>query len=274
MNLEKKYFKCYLCQTRNYFTVPKTEKGKECRCCLAYNYFFKNNHKKFKRNNYYYNKNKKRHYNRNNNNNRYNNNNNYNYNYAPNTAFSITNNNTNTANSHIQQNNNFSSLINFLNNNINRNTINLRPSSLTINNSLYIPLNNKKEKKNSSIKYPWLKKEKLTEELNKKKEEYECSICLENIKVNEDINILKCGHIFHYNCIIELVEHKNNKCPNCRSDLKTGQKQKETQNTHLNSFSEFFIEDEEIFNEEFDDELGSMYHFEEDDFDDSFEEYF
>ena len=49
-----------------------------------------------------------------------------------------------------------------------------------------------------------------------------CSICYDNIdiKKNEDITILKCGHKFHYNCI--LLTYKNTKsrreCPYCRGD--------------------------------------------------------
>ena len=69
------------------------------------------------------------------------------------------------------------------------------------------------------------KKEKLTQDMiiNNKKD-FECTICLETIKLNEDINTLKCGHIFHYKCIEKLIIHNFNKCPNCRSYLKTEEK--------------------------------------------------
>ena len=75
-----------------------------------------------------------------------------------------------------------------------------------------------------------------------KKDDYECTICLENIKLNQDINILKCRHIFHYKCIENLVDHKINRCPNCRCDLKTGEKQPCNQNNNLgllNDIGEF-----------------------------------
>ena len=96
--------------------------------------------------------------------------------------------------------------------------------------------------KNNIIKYSWLKKEKLTEKILKEKNNYECSICLEIIKKNEDINILKCGHIFHYKCMESLVDHHLSNCPNCRCDLKTGKKQSINQNQSIfNEISEYFI---------------------------------
>ena len=86
--------------------------------------------------------------------------------------------------------------------------------------------NKEKKDNNNNIKYSWLKKEIFTQEIiNNKKDDYECTICLENIILNQDINILKCGHIFHYKCIENLVDHKIKRCPNCRCDLKTGEKQ-------------------------------------------------
>ena len=228
--MERKYFKCYLCETGNSYIVPKNQKGKECRCCLAYNYFFKKNHKKYKKNKNENNTNRKKYYKNNNNHN--NSHNNYN---------------------------------NVNNNNNNNGGARLRTEYIFDNS---IPLNQKKEKKKNE--YSWLKKEKLTEELmNKKKEGYECSICLENIKINEDINILKCGHIFHYKCIEELLDHNDNKCPNCRSDLKTGEKQKERQDNHLNLINELYINEEFYF----DDDIGNLYDFQENDYYDDFDEY-
>ena len=274
--MEKKYFKCYFCKTGNSCLVPKDEKGKNCRCCLAYNYFFDNNYKKYKKK---YNNN----YNRNNNHNR---NNNYNRKkYYNNSNFNNKKRNNNYKNSNNDNN--------ILNNPFNNNPLNQKPflfPFITIINPLNnnnhnplpfrypfpflprpIPFNNvfpynRVEKKEESIKYKWLKKEKLTEEMiNKNKDGYECSICLENIKINEDINILKCGHIFHYKCMEELVDHRDNKCPNCRCDLKTGEKQKEKHNSpfdlFMNDINEFDINDD--FNED------EIYDFEDVDNDDS-----
>lgn len=273
--MERKYFKCYLCETGNSYTVPKNQKGKECRCCLAYNYFFKKNHKKYKKDKNENNTNRKKYYKKNNNHNNshnnVNNNNNNNggtSNHQPNNT--LNRNQINSVIPPIQSGNNFSSLINFLNNNVSRNLLISGPASLRSEYIIYnpLPLNQKKEKKKNE--YSWLKKEKLTEELmNKKKEGYECSICLENIKINEDINILKCGHIFHYKCIEELLDHNDNKCPNCRSDLKTGEKQKERQDNHLNLINELYINEEFYF----DDDIGNLYDFQENDYYDDFDEY-
>ena len=69
--------------------------------------------------------------------------------------------------------------------------------------------------------------------VDKKKER----ICLENIKLNEDINILKCGHLFHYKYIESLVDHHLNCCPNCRCDLKTGKIEANNQYNNNDLFS-------------------------------------
>jgi len=80
---------------------------------------------------------------------------------------------------------------------------------------------------NKIIKYIWLKKEKMTNKiLDKEMNENQCSICLRNIKLNHVICMTKCGHVFHYRCIEEVIDHNINVCPNCRSNLKTGEKQK------------------------------------------------
>ena len=84
----------------------------------------------------------------------------------------------------------------------------------------------------------------------KNKDGYTCFICLENLKIKDDINILKCGHIFHYKCIQNLVDHQIKICPNCRSNIKTGEKQPNIQNNNNNlldfplysKINDFFID--------------------------------
>ena len=44
-----------------------------------------------------------------------------------------------------------------------------------------------------------------------------CSICL-NVVNEENIGVLKCGHIFCYSCIYKSLK-LNKKCPECRSDI-------------------------------------------------------
>ena len=46
----------------------------------------------------------------------------------------------------------------------------------------------------------------------------ECSICLEQYKLNEKIIQLDCDHIFHKECL-NLWLKKNNSCPICRDNI-------------------------------------------------------
>jgi len=48
--------------------------------------------------------------------------------------------------------------------------------------------------------------------------EESCSICLENYKKNDTINILKCGHKYHEKCIDEWISTSDN-CPLCRLSI-------------------------------------------------------
>ena len=250
--MQKKYFKCYFCKTGNSHTVPIEQKGKECRCCQAYNYFFNNNNTQ--------NNNNKNYINKNQNNNKYHNNdtqyNNQNHNgkYYNKKYFkkkkannNYGSNNNSFRNENNRRNNNqlsyLNSLINriFLNDNLNsnndqRSVININRNNFTHHNSH----NNDIKEEKKIIKYSWLKLEKLSEELkNKKKEDYECTICLDIIKLNQDINILKCGHIFHYKCMESLIDHHLNCCPNCRCDIKTGKKQANHQINEINDYDFF-----------------------------------
>jgi len=45
---------------------------------------------------------------------------------------------------------------------------------------------------------------------------YICSICLENLKKNENIVRLNCSHQYHKECIIKWLREKKFTCPNCR----------------------------------------------------------
>tara|TARA_B110000902_G_scaffold261494_2_gene336379 strand:+ start:49 stop:405 length:357 start_codon:yes stop_codon:yes gene_type:complete len=46
----------------------------------------------------------------------------------------------------------------------------------------------------------------------------ECSICLEEYKINEKIMILDCDHIYHKECI-NLWLNENHNCPICRENI-------------------------------------------------------
>ena len=302
--MQKKYFKCYFCKIGNSHVVPIEQKGKECRCCQAYNYFYNNNnnnHSNYnqrERNNHNNNYNKNSNYNRNNNhNNKYykKRNNRPHYQNISNTNNNIRGNQESSNNGYFSRTNtNFyhnPNVINSHNNNILHNNYNLIPYDPNLNrriNNPIFPLNNnmlfnnilnyinnnqnhisnnnvkeeKNENNNNIIKYAWLKKEKLTETIMKEKKDInDCTICLEMLKLNDDINILKCGHIFHYKCIEKVVDHHFSRCPNCRCDLKTGEKQlPKNQNIYPEpfTFSVFEISDDdvdELFDYDYDDEF-------------------
>ena len=60
--------------------------------------------------------------------------------------------------------------------------------------------------------------EKTFRELvDKYKHKYECSICLCDMD-SDNIDIQKCGHLFHKDCIIMLKKHSS-LCPLCRKEL-------------------------------------------------------
>ena len=42
-----------------------------------------------------------------------------------------------------------------------------------------------------------------------------CIICYDLFEQNDSVNMLKCKHKFHKNCLLPWVQ-KNNKCPICR----------------------------------------------------------
>lgn len=48
----------------------------------------------------------------------------------------------------------------------------------------------------------------------------ECSICLVDFEVDDDVVNLECKHIFHEKCIEEWVDRKKD-CPNCREKIKS-----------------------------------------------------
>ena len=53
----------------------------------------------------------------------------------------------------------------------------------------------------------------------------ECCICLDNLNnSNDNIKILRCGHVLHKNCKIKLQNsgcENSNKCPLCREIIDT-----------------------------------------------------
>ena len=116
-----------------------------------------------------------------------------------------------------------------------------------LNNNILNIINSDNENENNNILYsynhkkiPWLNKEKFTEDKIKKYGNNEqCSICLENFKLNDEIYITKCNHIFHYKCIEEALNKDISDCPNCRSNLKTGEKKRVNNINYSNNFNNY-----------------------------------
>ena len=50
-------------------------------------------------------------------------------------------------------------------------------------------------------------------------ESYECSICLEHIKTGNDVCICACGHVFHAECLFDVILNGDSLCPNCRAKM-------------------------------------------------------
>ena len=70
---------------------------------------------------------------------------------------------------------------------------------------------------------PVLNEEDLKEikKYNNQNEELNCCICIDNIKIDEEVSELKCGHKFHTECIEKLLKEYTNKCPVCRYECKS-----------------------------------------------------
>lgn len=48
----------------------------------------------------------------------------------------------------------------------------------------------------------------------------ECPICYEEFLPTERIiQLIGCNHLYHYECLEELIEHNNTTCPLCRHPI-------------------------------------------------------
>ena len=66
-----------------------------------------------------------------------------------------------------------------------------------------------------------IKKEKVSSNIIKNiGKEYICSICYENLKLNDSMICLECNHIFHYKCIEMTIDKNILKCPLCRRNIR------------------------------------------------------
>jgi hypothetical protein len=248
-----RYFQCYKCHYHNnFYDIPFHIKGKKCKKCHSFNIF--KYHKKNQRNNFghiikkQFFKPPKKQGNRLRNINHFNNINLYNDNSYSLIPSSIINNNTNNIllnnnNNNLYEDDNFNYNYNHNYNDNNNDEpfsydnpsnhiselnyhIQFNFNSLNQINQINNNINNNVELVDNNInKISWLKKESAGKSFIKKYgKDCTCSICLETIKLKEDINITKCNHIFHYECIEKSINEHGLDCPNCRSNLKDGSK--------------------------------------------------
>ena len=233
-----KNFRCFKCKFHNSVKVPQHFKGIKCKNCRIFNYFnYIPNYKRRQNVISNLNNNRNIHVNipiRKTKNNNNNSNNILNFNLDNNMTFGSFNRRNNDR--IININNNINRITNDIpillnnpienffdfrspvyNNHINLNT-NFSNNLISFN---YNDMYNINEK----IKFPWLNKQKMTEEIKKKYKNEKCSICLDEF--SGDISISKCHHIFHYKCISSYIDNTDKKdCPICRSNLQTGEKKR------------------------------------------------
>ena len=57
-----------------------------------------------------------------------------------------------------------------------------------------------------------------------------CCICLTQMEINENVNYLKCQHLFHTTCLGKWIERKNT-CPYCRKKVEFAKFKKKIINT-------------------------------------------
>jgi hypothetical protein len=157
--------------------------------------------------------------------------------------FSISNTSTNIYNNLANNNHPHENIYinSFENNHLNHNFNNIREESNIIHNNIF----------NNIPKYPWLKREKCTNEvINKYGKDSICSICLETFEINNYIHITKCKHLFHYCCIEKAIANNIKDCPICRCNLRDGSKKQiiNTDYLNLNHFLSYNINNFQQYN--------------------------
>ena len=76
-------------------------------------------------------------------------------------------------------------------------------------------------------------KEFLTDFSCCKTENETCSICLEDLKTDKNFVTTKCGHKFHFSCLMESLK-LNSLCPLCRSQIENNNKHTQLTDERLN----------------------------------------
>lgn len=66
--------------------------------------------------------------------------------------------------------------------------------------------------------------------LTEEQEDDECHLCLENMKIGDEVIQLPCQHMFHFPCINELIIHQHITCPLCRKSIPIEKSEEKTNN--------------------------------------------
>lgn len=75
----------------------------------------------------------------------------------------------------------------------------------------------------------------------------DCPICFEPVVSKQVIEILKCNHSFHRNCLNEWINHGGGTCPMCRISI-FDETNKEEEFIQSFPFDPTTTEDEEMYN--------------------------
>jgi hypothetical protein len=70
-----------------------------------------------------------------------------------------------------------------------------------------------------------------------------CCICLRTMKINDEVSLLKCQHLFHFKCLDKWIETKED-CPICRNKIEFGKKFHKKYNKKLKDINENIKDDE------------------------------
>ena len=146
-----------------------------------------------------------------------------NYNSNSNSNLNIVNNSNNSNNSNINRNRNINLVnnLNMLNNNVMFSFTNILLDMLNgFENYQEGDLFDDVKITISQDEFDKLNHKKVDENCLKENILNQCSICLDEFKLLDEIVILKCNHIYHNECIGNWLLKCNIKCPSCRKDVR------------------------------------------------------
>lgn len=79
-----------------------------------------------------------------------------------------------------------------------------------------------------------LKKKPVDESMLGNDGKAECSICMDNVELKEEVTMLPCNHWFHQDCIVSWLK-AHDTCPHCRKPITNPQEQPQPQSQQTTS---------------------------------------